>query len=75
MDNMKNQTIELQVRRDGKDVWERSWSFPDRYTMDEAQRILDRDNGGGLSFRITPWVRKPYRRHAAVTPLELRGAL
>jgi hypothetical protein len=63
--------------------WMRSWAFPDTYTQAVAESILD-DNPH-LDYRITSVpelvkksvkksVKKPYRRHAAVTPLELRGA-
>src|SRR5258708_14211079 len=51
--------------------WNRSWAFPDMYTMDEAQGLID--STPGFAFRITP-LRKSYRRHTAVSQLELRGA-
>lgn len=66
--------IERSIANVGK-TWVQSNSFPGKYTMDFAQGILDRVPE--MSYRIVP-VRqptpKPYRRHAAVTPLELRGA-
>jgi hypothetical protein len=52
--------------------WEKSASFPWLYSMDEAQAILD--EYPQMNYRISPVTVKPYRRHAAVTQLELRGA-
>jgi hypothetical protein len=67
--------IEIQL---GKDRWERSWSFGGVYMMDEAQGLLDNSlsDTSLYNYRITPLVtpRKPYRRHASITQLELRGA-
>jgi hypothetical protein len=60
-------------------TWVRSWGFGGVYTMDEAQSLLDNagSDDAGIFYRITPLIkpRKPYRRHAAVTQLELRGAI
>ena len=50
----------------------RSDSFPEAYTMDAAQGLLDKYPQ--MLYRIAEIPRKAYRRHAAVTPLELRGA-
>jgi hypothetical protein len=63
--------IELRLA-DGK--WDRSWSFADVYTMDEAQGLLDTPAGYPLDYRITPF-HKRYCRHAAASHLELRGAI
>ena len=52
--------------------WIQSVSFPGKYTMDEAQGLIDRYPY--MNYRITPVPKTPYRRHAAITPLELRGA-
>jgi hypothetical protein len=62
----------------GDKQWERSWSYPLLYTKAEAQDILANHNAR-FTWRIVPEggmpvKRKKYRRHAAVTPLELRGA-
>lgn len=62
--------IERSIANAGK-TWVQSKSFPGKYTMDFAQDVLD--IVPGMSYRIVP-ASKPYRRHAAVTPLELRGA-
>jgi hypothetical protein len=57
--------------------WERSWAFPNVYTKAGVQDLLA-DNANKFvkshQWRIVPLTPKPYRRHAAVTPLELRGA-
>src|ERR1017187_10562192 len=52
--------------------WVDSDSFPGYYTEDVAQAILD--EYPIMTYRITPVTIKPYRRHAAITQLELRGA-
>lgn len=64
---------------DGK--WVRSGFYPAEYTLAEAEDIVNGNEWGIKSYRYlcvsgTPTtLRKPYRRHAAVTPLELRGAI
>ena len=62
--------IELEL----SDHWERSWAYPDEYTRDEAKELINDPCNESYSFRIVPLIPKPYRRHAAVTWLELRGA-
>jgi hypothetical protein len=52
--------------------WVDSDSFPGYYTEDVAQAILD--EYPQMNYCITPVTIKPYRRHASVTQLELRGA-
>jgi hypothetical protein len=58
--------------------WERSWAFPGEYTKAEAERLIDQESNKHYKWRIVPLngraPEKKYRRHAAVTPLELRGA-
>lgn len=64
--------IERSVAGAGID-WVRSESFPCTYTNDEAQGILD--DAPSMLYRITEMGKPaPYRRHAVVTFLELRGA-
>jgi hypothetical protein len=53
--------------------WERSWTFSGEYTLNEAKRLIAQDGYERFKFRIVP-ARKQYRRHAAVSQLELRGA-
>lgn len=53
--------------------WERSWSFGGEYTLAEAQALITRPGFEQWTFRIVP-VRVQYRRHAAASYLELRGA-
>jgi hypothetical protein len=62
--------IELQMPG-GK--WERSWSFPREYGFHEAKALMT-FNPGRFKYRVKP-VSVPYRRHAAVSQLELRGAI
>ena len=64
--------IERSIAGDGQ-RWVRSDSFPDAYSMGAAQRLLDKYPR--MLYRIAGIPRKAYRRHAAKTPLELRGAL
>src|ERR1017187_4553244 len=58
-------------------VYVPSDSYPNTYTLERAKDILALCVTYGLSYRmvaVTTPTPKPYRRHAAVTPLELRGA-
>jgi hypothetical protein len=56
--------------------WERSWYFAKEYTLAEAIAILLRPCCNmDYQFRMVNLNPKPYRRHAAITPLELRGAI
>ena len=69
--------IELGCPRYGTDHnthWERSWAYPDEYTRDEAKELINDPCNKYYKWRIVSLTPKPYRRHAAVTPLELRGA-
>ena len=58
--------------------YERSWSFPEEYGFHEAKVLISDKCVGNYVFRVkpvsVPKVKK-YRRHAAVTQLELRGAI
>ena len=66
--------------------WERSVSYNGQYAYSEAAQIVAEPLNAKYTWRIVPvnattiWrdgvesVRKPYRRHASVTQLELRGA-
>ncbi len=72
--------IERAIANDPREPWERSSFYNGVYTEAQAQAILD-DNTL-LRYRMTPFhdlfvsvKSKPYRRHAAITPLELRGAI
>ena len=77
------------------DRWERAWSWPGDYTMEEAQGLIASEHEGRHKYRISLipekeaeaeiakelshtgkslLPKKPYRRHSAVTPLELKGA-
>jgi hypothetical protein len=71
---------------DFKSRWVRSYKYPLKYTYTEAHNIIWTPTA--LTYRLRPAdekVRalpvkmvkpvKPYRRHAAVTQLELRGAI
>jgi hypothetical protein len=53
--------------------WERSWSFPAEYGFHEAKALMA-DEPGRFKYRVKA-VSVPYRRHAAVSQLELRGAM
>jgi len=76
--------IQRSIAGDGQ-TWVRSDSFPRVYTFGEAQDIVT--TYPKMTYRVkytsgvvlTPATLtrkpKPYRRHAAVTPLELRGAI
>jgi hypothetical protein len=60
--------------------WVRSQAWPGHYTEEEATDIVVRgkdEAGDPHAYRmgtVTP-VSHKYRRHAAVTPLEIRGAV
>lgn len=56
---MTKYRIQRSVANDGQ-TWVQSDSYPLVYYM---------------NHRIVEVIRKPYRRHAAITPLELRGAI
>jgi hypothetical protein len=81
---MKSKThiIELLCDRLSGKVWEKSWEYPHQYTRKEAEALINsryssRHSKSTLVFRIVDTANtapKRYRRHAAVTPLELRGA-
>jgi hypothetical protein len=64
--------IELKINTVNGVIWSRSWSYPHTYTKDEARALIA--CVPQHEFRIVTVRSKPYRRHAAVTPLELRGA-
>jgi hypothetical protein len=64
--------IERSIAGDGI-TWVKSDSFPLLYTQDVAESILD--EYPQMDYRISPVTIKPYRRHAAVSQLELRGAI
>jgi hypothetical protein len=74
---MKSKThiIELLCDRLEGKVWEKSWAYPHQYTRKEAEALINSRRKSILVFRIVDTAPKRYRRHAAVTPLELRGAL
>ena len=59
--------------------WEKSWSYPGEYTHAEAQALIDKPCNEGYDWKATlvSVAKSPvaYRRHAAATYLELRGAL
>ena len=68
-------TIELYCGEDRG--WEPAWAYPKRYTLGEADAILNdlaSNKYNTYQYRKVG-ASKPYRRHAAVTPLELRGAI
>jgi hypothetical protein len=68
-----NYIIEYSIA--GGSKWVQSDAYPDVYPEAVAQGILD--GSIPMYYRMTPVpepIKKPYRRHAAVTPLELRGA-
>jgi hypothetical protein len=50
--------------------WVKSDSYPGAYSQSAAEAILD--DCPQMNYRITPV--EPYRRHAAASYLELRGA-
>jgi hypothetical protein len=58
--------------------YKRSWSFHEEYGFHEAKALISDKCVGNYVFRVkpvsVPKVKK-YRRHAAVTQLELRGAI
>jgi hypothetical protein len=66
--------IQRSIAGDGE-KWVRSDSFPLVYTSEDAMKIVE--DFPTLNYRTIPATRKPkpYRRHAAITPLELRGAI
>ena len=68
-------TIELYCGEDRG--WEPAWAYPKRYTLGEADAILnDLASNKYKTYQYRKvGASKPYRRHAAVTPLELRGAI
>jgi hypothetical protein len=71
--------FKMERRVAGVGAWVRSDSFPDLYEANYAQSIIDR--APSMPYRMVPVrvpgnrVNKPYRRHAAVSQLELRGAI
>ena len=77
--------IELWCGDDLNGRWDRSWSYPEEYTKAEAKALINEALIYGpydarYKWRIVSMngivrVPKVYRRHAAVTPLELRGAI
>ena len=73
--------IELWCGDDLHGRWGRSWSYPSEYTKAEAKELIKTRSDARYKWRIVSMngtVRVPekvYRRHAAVTPLELRGAI
>ena len=71
--------IELECNRSGELRWERSWAYPLEYTKAEATALINDPINDHYKWRIVSLVGvrvpKVYRRHAAVTPLELRGAI
>ena len=78
---MNERTYMVELYLPGTKRWARSWSFGDNYTKEEAQKIEAEKSSTFWRFRATPLpgiaptvARKPYRRHAAVTQLELKGA-
>lgn len=64
----------IELLCDHNHKWERSWSFGGEYTLVEAQALIAKPGFEQWTFRIVP-VRVQYRRHAAVSQLELRGAI
>src|ERR1039458_3014262 len=79
---MNERTYMVELYLPGTKRWARSWSFGDNYTKEEAQKIEAEKSSTFFRFRATPLpgiaptvARKPYRRHAAVTLLEWKGAL
>ena len=72
--------IELWCGDDLNGRWERSWAYPLEYTKAEAKALINDPTNACFKWRIVSLVgvrvpEKVYRRHAAVTPLELRGAI
>ena len=73
--------IELWCGDDLNGRWDRSWAYPEEYTKAEAKALINGPYDARYKWRIVSMngiVRVPekvYRRHAAVTPLELRGAI
>ncbi len=72
--------IELWCGDDLHGRWSRSWSYPSEYTKAEAKERINDPINDHYKWRIVSLVgvrvpEKVYRRHAAVTPLELRGAI
>ena len=77
--------IELWCGDDLNGLWSRSWAYPEEYTKAEAKALINEALIYGpydarYKWRIVSMngivqVPKGYRRHAAVTPLELRGAI
>jgi hypothetical protein len=65
--------IERAIANCPSDGWVPSDTFSLEYTDDEARHIVQEETF--LRYRTVPVQSKPYRRHAAVTPLELRGAI
>lgn len=72
-------------------IWVRSSSYPKEYSLIEAQDIVKGERwlkykisevsepfyskGIAVLLPLAPLPPRPYRRHEAVSPLELRGAL
>jgi len=72
--------IELWCGYDLHGCWSRAWSYPGEYTKVKAEELISRPGNARFKWRIVSLgaIRKPekkYRRHAVVTPLELRGAI
>ena len=71
--------IELWCGDDLNGLWSRSWAYPLEYTKAEAKALINDPINDHYKWRIVSLVGvrvpKVYRRHAAVTPLELRGAI
>ena len=72
--------IELWCGDDLNGRWDRSWAYPEEYTKAEAKALINGPYDARYKWRIVSMngivlVPKVYRRHAAVTPLELRGAI
>ena len=67
--------IQCNTANEGK-TWERSTLYTLDYAYPDAARLVARLACVGLKYRIKPIpTHKPYRRRAAITPLELRGAI
>ena len=72
--------IELWCGDDLNGRWDRSWAYPEEYTKAEAKALINDPTNARFKWRIVSLVgvrvpEKVYRRHAAITPLELRGAI
>ena len=72
--------IELECNQSGELRWERAWAYPLEYTKTKAKALINDPTNAHYKWRIVSLVgvrvpEKRYRRHAVVTPLELRGAI